>query len=44
VREVTMPRWVTTVIGVLLLAFAVFVAEAAPKTAIIDVQGMVCSG
>lgn len=39
-----MPRWVTTVIGVLLLASVAAVAEAAPKTAIIDVQGMVCSG
>lgn len=40
-----MPRWGAAMVTVLLqLALLAGVAEAAPKTAIIDVQGMVCSG
>ena len=31
-------------VGTLVLALAASVVEAAPKTAVIDVQGMVCSG
>jgi hypothetical protein len=39
-----MPRWVTALVTVLLLALSSAVVAAAPKTAIIEVQGMVCSG
>jgi hypothetical protein len=38
-----MRRWLTALI-VVMLALLAAAAEAAPKTAIIEVQGMVCSG